>query len=216
MTQSVREPVDWARLKRRLAESVERCGQPEITPAMRERILRTRAHVVAREPVPDVPASERLQVVEFVMAYERHAVETMWVREVLALRELTPLPGTPAFVSGIVNVRGRVVSVVDLKTFFDLPAKGLPDLNRVIVIDDGRIEFGLLVDSVVGVRMLQRREIQAPPPTMTGARQDYLRGLTIDGLAVLDAARIAADPRIVVRQERTQRHVAADTKEDNV
>jgi purine-binding chemotaxis protein CheW len=215
MTTRAREPVDWDHLKRRLAESAQRLAHVEVTPEVRDRILRARARVVALEPVPDAPASERLQVVEFLIAYERYAIETTWVREVLALRELTPLPGTPAFVSGIVNVRGRVVSVVDMKAFFDLPDKGLPDLNRVIVIDDGRLEFGLLVDGVVGVHVLQRALIQPPPPTMIGVRQDYLRGLTADGLAVLDAARIAADPRIIVRQERADRHFKSDTVGDN-
>jgi purine-binding chemotaxis protein CheW len=173
-----------------------------MTPQRRMQILRARARAVAREPEPDAQAGEQVQVVEFLMAYERYAIETAWVREVIALRELTRLPGTPPFVSGIVSVRGRIVSVVDLKAFFDLPDKGLPDLNRVLVMSDGQMEFGLLVDAVSGVRALRLSDIQAPPATLTGVRRDYLRGVTSDRLAVLDASRVVADPRIVVRQER--------------
>jgi purine-binding chemotaxis protein CheW len=166
----------------------------------RDHILRQRAQAAARVP----PAPERvqpLQVVEFLMAYERYGLESTWVREVLALRELTPLPGTPSFVAGIVNVRGRVLPVVDLKAFFDLSRKGMPDLNRVLVVGEGDVEFGLLVDAVTGVVNVQPEQLQAPLPTMTGVRQEYLRGLTPDRLALLDGACIVNDPRIVVGRD---------------
>jgi len=125
------------------------------------------------------------------------------VREVVALRELTPLPGAPPFVAGLVNVRGRIVSVVDLKAFFELPSKGLPDLNRVLVVANDSLEFGLLVDAVAGVAQLPLDTLQPALPTLTGVRAEYLRGLTPDRRVVLDGARILGDPKIVVRQAPT-------------
>jgi purine-binding chemotaxis protein CheW len=62
-------------------------------------------------------ASARLEVVEFLLAQERYGIATRCVREVLPLVELTPLPGVPPFVLGIANVRGQIVSVLDLKRF---------------------------------------------------------------------------------------------------
>ena len=197
---TARAAIDWAQLRMRLAHAEAALAEPALDDATRLRILQARARSAAREP--QVTDGESLEVIEFLMGYERHAIGVARVQEVLALRELTPLPGAPRFVAGIVNVRGRIVSVVDLKAFFELPDKGLPDLNRVLVIDDGRIEFGLLVDSVVGMRRVPLADLQPPLPTMTGVRAHYLRGITPDRLAVLDAGRIAGDPDIIVRAAR--------------
>lgn len=191
---------DWAALHRRLALATDALLTNEPPVELRTRILRARARAIAREPVPAAHGEDRFSAVEFVMAYERYALATAYVREVVALREMTPLPGAPAFVAGLVNVRGRVVSVVDLKAFFELPAKGLPDLNRVLIVANERLEFGLLVDAVGGVCELDAAELQPALPTLTGVREEYLRGLTPERLVVLDAERILDDPRIVVRQ----------------
>lgn len=197
---TTRAAIDWAQLRMRLAHAEAALAEPVLDDATRLRILQARARTAAREPQAKDDGS--LEVIEFLMGYERHAIGVALVQEVLALRELTPLPGAPRFVAGIVNVRGRIVSVVDLKAFFDLPGKGLPDLNRVLVISDGRIEFGLLVDSVAGMRRVPLADLQPPLPTMTGVRAHYLRGITPDRLAVLDAERIASDPDIIVRDAR--------------
>ena len=195
-----RPAIDWAGLHERLDLAARRLAAPAADADATAR-LRARARAAARELLPEAGAgAPPLQVVEFQLAYERHALEVRWMREVVALRDLTPLPGAPAFVAGLVNVRGRVVSVVDLKAFFDLPPKGLPDLNRVLVVADEHLEFGLLVDAVLGVTVIDADHIHPPLPTHTGVRERYLRGLTPARLAVLDGARLLADPRIVVNQ----------------
>lgn len=192
--------VDWARLHERLAHAARRAAESVDDADTTARVLRARARAAAREPLQAADPATQLLVVEFQLVYERYAIETRWLREVVALRELTPLPGAPAFVAGLVNVRGRVVSVVDLKAFFELPPKGLPDLNRVLVIADDTMEFGLLVDAVPGVALLDTRALQPPLPTHTGVRERYLRGLAPGHLALLDGARLLGDPRIVVSQ----------------
>src|ERR1700726_1698325 len=98
-------------------------------------ILPARAHALARPPAHTPAAETMLDVLEFRLAQERYAIETRYVREVHPLKDLTPLPCTPPFVLGIVNVRGRIVPVFDLKKFFDLPDQGLTDLHRIILIE---------------------------------------------------------------------------------
>jgi purine-binding chemotaxis protein CheW len=116
--------------------------------------------------------------------------------------ELTPLPGVPPFVLGIANVRGRIVSVLDLKRFFDLPERGLSNQNQLIVVRSGEMELGILADEVLGVTSIDLEELQPPLPTMTGIRAEYLRGLTAERLAVLEIEKILADRRIVVEKVR--------------
>ena len=82
-----------------------------------------------------------LELLEFRLASERYAVESRLVQEVHPLRDLTPLPCTPPFVLGIVNVRGRILPVLDLKKFFDLPERGLTDLHRIILVRGNDLEL---------------------------------------------------------------------------
>jgi purine-binding chemotaxis protein CheW len=90
--------------------------------------------------------------------------------------------------------------VVDLKKFFDLPARGLTNLDKVIIVTDGRMEFGLLADAVAGVREMAPGGIQQALPTLTGVRAEYLKGVTADRLVVLDAGKLLADPAMKICQ----------------
>lgn len=163
-------------------------------------ILRARAQALARPPPAPSP-SRILELLEFRLASERYALETRHVQEVHPLRELTPLPCTPPFVLGIVNVRGRILPVLDLKKFFELPERGLTDLHRIILVHGRDLEFGLLADVIVGVRSVAADGLQPSLPTHTGIRADYLKGIGEERLVVLDLDRILSDPKIVVHEE---------------
>ena len=166
-----------------------------------KQILRARAKALARTPQHAPAAATLLEVLEFRLAQEHYALETRYVQEVHPLKELTPLPCTPPFVLGIVNVRGRILPVLDLKKFFDLPEKGLTDLHRIILVRGNDLELGLLADVIVGVRSIPADSLQPSLPTLTGVRSDYLKGVTAERLVVLDLARILADPKIIVHEE---------------
>ncbi len=163
-------------------------------------ILKARAKVLAQAP-EQAAELECIEVVTFLLAYETYAIETTWVREVYPLKDLTPLPCTPPFVAGIVNVRGQVLSVIDIKKFFDLPEKGLTDLNKVVILSDGVMEFGILADAVLEVQNVPRQKIQPPLPTLTGIREQYLLGITAERLIVLDAYSLLTGGSIVVHEE---------------
>jgi purine-binding chemotaxis protein CheW len=140
-------------------------------------------------------------VVEFRLADEIYALECTYISEVYPLRSLTSIPGTPDFVLGIINIRGQIVSVIDLKKFFELPPKGLSDLTRVIVLKNGGMEFGILAEEVMGTTFIRSGEIQPPLPTLTGIRSDYLKGIAKNRLIVLDAPKLLSDEKIIVNQE---------------
>jgi len=164
-------------------------------------ILRERARLLARVPEREPVTGTVLELLEFSLAQERYAVENRFVLEVCPLKELTPLPCTPPFLLGIVNVRGRILPVLDLKRFFDLPENGLTDLHRIILVRGAGLELGLLADAITGVRSMAADSLQPSLPTLTGIREDYLKGVTAERLVVLDLARILADPKIVVHEE---------------
>jgi purine-binding chemotaxis protein CheW len=101
-------------------------------------------------------------------------------------------------VLGIVNLRGRIVPVFDLKKFFDLPEQGLTDLHRIIVVSGAGVELGLLADVVRSVHSIGIDRLQTSLPTLTGIRAEYLKGVTDERLVVLDLARVLADPKIIL------------------
>jgi purine-binding chemotaxis protein CheW len=165
------------------------------------RILRQRASLLARAPARTPRAHSSIELLEFKLAAERYALESRYVQDVQPLHALTPLPCTPAFILGLVNVRGRIVPVLDIKRFFELPQRGLTDLHRVILVSGHGLELGLLADVIVGVGAVALDRLQPSLPTLHGIRADYLRGIGDDGLVVLDLDRILRDPRIIVHEE---------------
>lgn len=194
--------VDWSEIHR-LLEAAREALERGATPSFEEKrgILKVRAEALAREPERDKSSQGYLEIVEFLLAYERYGVESSYVREVYPLKEFTPLPFTPPFVLGIMNVRGQVLSVIDLKKFYDLPAKGLSDLNKVIIVHDDKMAFGILADAILGVRFVPLEEIQSPLPTLTGIREMYLKGVTRDRVVILDGGKLTSDKGIIVHEE---------------
>jgi purine-binding chemotaxis protein CheW len=195
-------PIDWTEVNRRMekARIAIETGS-EKSPDEKKKILKERAKVLAHEPTEKETDEEKMEVVEFLLSYERYGIESSYVREVYPLKEFTPVPCTPSFVLGIVNVRGQILSVIDIKKFFDLPEKGLSDLNKVIIIYNDTIEFGILADDILGVHNIPFSELQPTLPTLTGIREEYLKGITGEQVTVLDAEKLLSDKKIVVHEE---------------
>lgn len=160
-------------------------------------ILRERARLLAQEP-PAAPTGDVLVVVEFTLGAEHYGVESTLVREVYPLKDYTPLPGTPPFILGLMNVRGQILSITDLKTLFGLPDSGLSNANRVIILQNASREFAILVDTIVGMRTILLAELQEDLPTLTGLAGEFVKGITPDRLAVLHGNKLLTDNRLVV------------------
>jgi chemotaxis signal transduction protein len=160
------------------------------------KILEDRARKIA---APEAGAAEAgiVDVLRFQLAYQEYALEMRYVREVILTGEITPVPGAPPFISGICAARGQIISLVDLRVLLALPEKGLTDLNRVIVITDGNITFGILADNITGIGTIPSFLIVLPDTSMTPPWRQYLKGY-VGSLIMLDAASILADPALVV------------------
>ena len=164
------------------------------------RVLAERARMLAKIP-PGSGDGEFLHVVEFMLGPERYAFESAYVSEVYPLRDLTPIPCTPAFVLGIINVRGQLLPVIDLDQFLDLRKRQETEHARVIVLDSDGVQLGVIADSIVGVRAIATSQIQDSLLTLTGRNAELLKGVDADRLAILDAAAILSDERLIVREE---------------
>ena len=198
-------PAKFSALEQRpgtMHEALERIWTPSAEET--QRILQARALILAQEPAEAENTNDVVEVLEFTLAHERYAVETHYVRQVATLEHLIPLPCTPAFVLGIVNLRGAILPVLDLKSFFELPVMGLTDLNKIIVLRSETIRFCILVDGIAGVRDIWLGDVQSSLPTLTGVRKDYLKGVTPERVALLDAEKFLGSENIIVREHVTE------------
>jgi len=166
----------------------------------RRKLLRDRAQRLAREPAAE-EGGERMELVEFLLGTEHYGIETPFIREVHPLRGLTPLPCVPPFVLGIMNLRGEILSVIDLRNLFEIGQPSITELSKVIVLWSAAMEFGVLADAVLGVRTVRASGLQSSLTTLTGIRADYLKGVTGEHLVLLDAGKLLADRRLVVHEE---------------
>lgn len=160
-------------------------------------ILKKRARELAR---PLSAPSEAPGLAEFVIlriADERYLVEASSIRDAVTAREFTPLPGVPAFVSGITVIRGRIVAIADLRRLLGLPGRGPAEATTLVVLEHRGIEFALAVDQV---SIPASGTINAPAVLPAGGPDPkFLRGVTADGLILLDLGAISS--ALIVNEE---------------
>lgn len=194
--------IEWDEVHRRL-ERTQEVLERGLAPTLKEkkRILKQRAKALSREPEMEEETQDYIEVVEFLLANEKYGIESSYVREVYPLTEIVSVPCTPSFLLGVINVRGQILSVIDIKKFFDLPEKGLADLNKVIIIRNEKMEFGILADVILGTLSIPLNELQVSLPTLTDIRAKYLKGVAKERVTILDAEKILGDAKIIVHQE---------------
>jgi purine-binding chemotaxis protein CheW len=168
---------------------------------IKQKILKQRAKDLAQQKDRQDQTIDSIETVEFILSNEHYAIELNYIREVYPLKDLTSLPCTPSFVSGIINVRSQIVSIIDLKKFFDLPEHDLDAKKRVIILHNNQIEFGILADQIKGVLSIPINNIQMSMLTLQGIGSEYIKGVTEQRIVILDAEKILSDARIIVHEE---------------
>lgn len=147
-----------------------------------------------RAPAPDTApgltavTGEGDQYLTFVLGNEEYGVPILAVQSIQGYREVTPIPNTPAHVLGVINLRGAVVPVLDLRRQFELPAQFGPTTVIIIVRPDEACErvVGLVVDAVSDVYRLRREGIQPPPEFGGQIDAACLQGLVpVDGKMIV-------------------------------
>lgn len=104
-----------------------------------------------------------LQWVTFRLGNETYGINVLQVREVLRVSDITPVPGAPDYVLGIINLRGNVVTVLDIRTRFGMEQKQPDDNARIIIVEADEHVVGILVDGVAEVVYLRSTQIESAP-----------------------------------------------------
>ena len=126
------------------------------------------------ERLQETPARRFLT---FLLAGEEYALDILRISEIIKVRPVTEVPRAPAFVTGIISVRGTIVPVVDLRLRLHLPAPDPGPAARILIVKRDDEPCGLVVDEVVHVVRLHAEDIEPPPPVVGGQSSEFIGGI---------------------------------------
>lgn len=195
--------LSWEDIHRRLDEIDEGIqASTEPSAVQQLSILRQRAEILARPTTEAAAEADALPAIVFRLGTERVAMSVSDIREISAVTALVPIPCTPPWVLGVMNLRGSVVSVVDLRFFLGLKQEGILDLKKVVVVESDEIEVGLAVEDVDEARRIPREVLAGRDPS---GQSGFVRAVTEDLVSLLDVRALLADPALIVNDEGGER-----------
>jgi purine-binding chemotaxis protein CheW len=122
-------------------------------------------------------ARQEVQLACFRVGPELYALDIMRIKEIIRPQKLTPVPKAPSFIEGVINLRGAVIPVADLRKRFDQPTYDTNRKNRIVICSLAGKIIGLLVDEVTEVKRFGRHEIAPAPQFIKGPQADYFLGV---------------------------------------
>ncbi|NMB35651.1 MAG: chemotaxis protein CheW [Firmicutes bacterium] len=125
----------------------------------------------------DQEAAAEVQLVTFRLEQEEFALDINQVREVLRMAPVTLLPQSAHFIEGVINLRGEIIPVIDLRKRFELPPKERDEQTRIIIVEIEEQKVGLIVDLVTEVLRLPSEAIKPPPERVVNVQNDLIRGI---------------------------------------
>jgi len=157
------------------------------------------------------------QLIVFNLGDEEFGTEIGQVREIIRAGTITPIPDSPQFIKGVSNVRGEITVVIDLKERFFLPAKKEIEGKHIIITEQEKNLFGLMVDEVTEVLRIPETDIKPTPELVTRIDRVYISGvLTLEGrlIILLDLSKVLSDEELARLTEISKRHHTAAQKEE--
>lgn len=137
--------------------------------------------------------SSLLQLVTFGLAEEEFGLDILGVKEIIRMTEITRVPKAPEFVEGVINLRGRVIPIIDLRKRFNLSSREHDKDTRIIVVEIQSVTVGFVVDSVSEVLRIPADTVEPPPQVVSGVEAESIKGVgKLDErlLILLDVSRI--------------------------
>ncbi|MGQ9631481.1 MAG: chemotaxis protein CheW [bacterium] len=151
------------------------------------------------------PEETEQQLVGFLLDNQEYGVGILQVQEIIRGREVTKVPRAPNFIEGVIDLRGIIIPIIDLRKRFDLKERPADESTRIIVVEVEGQTVGLIVDSVSEVLRVPADVISPPPPMTVGIDTDYIKGVArlAEGrlLIILDLDRILKPEEITALKE---------------
>ena len=131
--------------------------------------------------------SEMLQLVTFKLAGQKYAVDILKVQEINNMKEITTIPNAPPFLEGAINLRGKVIPVINLGTKFGLEATTINEVAKIVIMDIRHVIMGVIVDAVSDVLRIPKDVVEPPPPVSASISTEFIAGIAKldEGLVIL-------------------------------
>jgi len=146
------------------------------------------------EQIDDIEEdTQKDRFLSFRIREEDYGIEIRFVTEIIVMHKITVVPDTPPFIKGVINLRGKVIPVMDVRERFKMETRDYDDRTCIIVVDVDEITLGLIVDTVNEVVDIPETQIDAPPATHSGIESNYIKGMGKVGKKVkilLDVERV--------------------------
>lgn len=159
-----------------------------------ERVLQERAEALARPVDSDDGREPTLEMLVLVLGVERYGIALHRVREVRPLGSPSVVPGLPEFWAGLINLRGALLPVLDVRRFLGIEESVFSDPPQAVVVGGPTVEVALMVDAVQGVERIKASDIALSP----SGTSSVVFGVTTDLVSVLDVDRLLADGALIV------------------
>ena len=164
------------------------------------KVLQERAKALSKPLHEEQMAASSFEGLGFRLANETYAIDMDYVKEVSFVKNLTELPCTPAFVVGIINLRGSILAVVDVKLFLNLPTEGVSDANRLIIVQKEDIQIALLADEVLGALNIEK-ELTQEKSSSGEEFSKFISGVYKQNMIILDIDLLLSSKEIIIDEE---------------
>ncbi len=134
----------------------------------------------------------------FRVVKETYAIENKWIKEVVRVGSFTTIPGTPDFVVGVANIRGIIYSAVNINRFLSSKEYGLSELNKLIIISNGDIEFGIVADEILGFSEKLISAISDVPDNYNSLYKEFISGICDSGALILNGKALTENKKIII------------------
>ena len=157
----------------------------------------------------------------FVLNDEEYGIEILKIKEIMGMTEVTAIPQTPPFIRGVINLRGKIIPIIDLRIKFDMEAKDYTDRTCIVVVEimyDGEVTLmGVVVDSIQEVINIPEEKISEVPYINAKIKSEYIRGIAETGETikiVLDITKVLTEEEFVMIRDLEKSRVRVDKKQE--
>ncbi|MFN2270076.1 MAG: chemotaxis protein CheW [Anaerolineae bacterium] len=209
---SQKRAFDGEGARQRVAKAREALkGISETDPKLIKHIWAQRAAQLAKPPVQE-EKGEQVELAMVQLGREVYGIDVQHIQEIRPAVQITQVPRVPEWVTGVVNLRGRILSVLDLRRFFGLAPSETREDNLItpfldlVVVETPTMEVALLADDILAIEMFPTSRIQDVTDTARGIGSEYVRGVIEQGdeapmIAVLNLPALLADERLIIQEE---------------
>jgi purine-binding chemotaxis protein CheW len=212
LTSKKHSEIDWAAVRRQMDEADEKLKTSQAIDLVALEQAWARRSAKLAQKLQEEEQGETFPMAIVGLDDERYGLDARHVFDIRVLERITPVPRTPPWVLGVVNWRGRVLSVIDLRRFWGLPSSSVEkkgrESARLVVVQSGEMEVGIWADQVFSIELVPVSKIQAEVGELRSIKPELVHGIFLrtvqngqEPVLLLNLPALLAHPRLIIQEE---------------